>query len=313
MLAGVVSVAAAAFAAVGFAKPATPAGTAVPQVAGRIESDGSSTVGPYTQAAAEGFERANSGAKVVVGISGTGGGFERFCKGETDLANASRPIKYTEAVKCQQAGIRYIQFLVANDGLSVVVNRANTWATCLTVDELKRIWDKGSKVDSWKDVRPQFPDVKLKLYGPGTDSGTFDFFTEKINGRSKQSRSDYTASEDDNVLVRGVQGDQGAMGYFGYSYYVENKSKLKVLRINGGGGCVAPSVRAVQNRTYRPLSRPLFIYVKRESFRRPVVAAFIRYVIENEAKIATKADFIALTKAQLAKAKRQYNTAIRNR
>ncbi len=309
----VMAIGSAILATVGFAKPAGPAAIAGPQVSGRIVADGSSTLGPYTQAAAEGFERANRGAEVVVGISGTGGGFERFCKGETDLANASRPIKYSEAVKCQQAGIRYIQFLVANDGLSVVVNKQNTWANCLTVAELKKIWDKGSKVNNWKDVRDGFPDVGLKLFGAGTDSGTFDFFTEVINGKAKQSRSDYTATEDDNVTVRGVEGDRGALGYFGYSYYLENKGRLKVLRVDSGAGCVAPSIKTVQNRTYKPLARPLFIYVKRDSFRRAVVAAFIRYTIVNETKIATKARFIALTKAQLAKAKRQYNTAIKNR
>ena len=312
-IAGIATLAAASWTAAGVAKPTAASAPAAPQVSGRIEADGSSTLGPYVQAAAEGFERANKGAKVVVGISGTGGGFERFCKGETDLANASRAIKYSEAVKCQQGGIRYIQFLVANDGLSVVTSKQNTWANCLTVDELKKVWDKGSKVSSWKDVRAGFPDVSLKLYGPGTDSGTFDFFTEKINGKAKQSRSDYTASEDDNVLVRGVEGDRGSLGYFGYSYYVENKDKLKVIRVDSGAGCVAPSIKTVQDRTYKPLSRPLFVYVKRDSFNRAVVAGFIRYIIQNERQVASKSDYIALTKAQLAKAKRQYNTAISNR
>jgi phosphate transport system substrate-binding protein len=284
--------------------------TSVQAVSGSITADGSSTVGPYATAAAEAFQRANPGARVTVGISGTGGGFERFCRGETDLSNASRPIKYSEAAKCQQAGVRYIQFLVANDGLSVVVNKQNTWANCLTVDDLKKIWDRGSKVNSWNEVRSSFPNVSLKLYGAGTDSGTFDFFTEVINGKAKQSRADYSATEDDNVTVRGVEGDRGAMGYFGYSYYVENKGRLKVLRIDGGNGCVGPSVRTVQSRAYKPLSRPLFIYVKRDSFRQPVVAAFMRYIILNERKIATKAQFISLTNKQLAKAKRQYNTAI---
>jgi phosphate transport system substrate-binding protein len=288
------------------------AGTTKQAVAGSVSADGSSTVGPYTTAAAEGFQRANRGARVTVGISGTGGGFERFCRGETDLSNASRPIKYSEAAKCQQGGIRYIQFLVANDGLSVVTNKQNSWASCLTVDELKKIWDKGSKVENWNQIRPAFPSVKLNLYGPGTDSGTFDFFTEVVNGKARQSRSDYTASEDDNVLVRGVEGDRGGMGYFGYSYYIENKNRLKVLRVDGGNGCVGPSERTVQSRAYKPLSRPLFIYVKRESFRRPVVAAFIRYIILNERKIAAKAQYISLTNQQLAKAKRQYNTAVRN-
>jgi len=287
--------------------------TSGPQVSGKITADGSSTLGPYTTAAAERFERANRGAQVVVGISGTGGGFERFCKGEIDLANASRPIKLTEAKKCQDNDVAYIQFLVANDGLSVVVNKGVTWINCITPAELKKIWDKGSKVDSWNQVRPSFPDVPLKLFGPGTDSGTFDFFTEKINGKAKQSRSDYTASEDDNVLVRGVEGERGAMGYFGYSYYVENKSRLKLLKIHNGSKCVAPSIASVQAGTYKPLSRPLFIYAKKSSFNRGVVRAFIRFIILNERSIARTARFVALTKRQLAKAKRQYNAAVNNR
>lgn len=282
-------------------------------VSGTITADGSSTVAPFTTAAAEAFMRANKGANVTVGVSGTGGGFERFCKGEIDLANASRPIRYSEAKRCQDAGIRYIQFLVANDGISLVVNRSNTWANCLTVDELKKIWDRGSKVNSWRDIRAGFPDVPLKLYGPGTDSGTFEFFTEKINGRARQSRSDYSASEDDNVLVRGVRGDRGALAYFGLSYYLENKSRLKILRVDGGNGCRTPSIATVQNRAYKPLSRALFVYVKRDSFNKAVTRAFVRYMIANEKKLAATAKMVSLTPAQLRKAKRQYNTAIANR
>jgi phosphate transport system substrate-binding protein len=292
------------------------AGTAQPTskaVSGTITADGSSTVGPFTTAAAERFRRSNRGANITVGISGTGGGFERFCKGETDLSNASRPIRYSEAARCQQNNVRYIQFLVANDGISLVVSRQNTWANCLTVDELKKIWDRGSRVDNWRDVRAGFPDVSLRLYGAGTDSGTFEFFTEAINGRARQSRSDYTASEDDNVLVNGVSGDRGGLAYFGYSYYVENKNRLKVLGVNNGSGCQTPSVERIQDRAYKPLSRPLFIYVKRDSFRKPVVAAFIKYLIQNESRIATSAKMVPLTKKQLAKAKRQFNTAIATR
>jgi phosphate transport system substrate-binding protein len=291
----------------------TSAEPAAQGVSGTITADGSSTVGPFATAAAERFRRSNRGANITVGISGTGGGFERFCKGETDLSNASRPIRYSEASRCQQAGIRYIQFLVANDGISLAVSRQNTWANCLTVEELKKIWDRGSRVDNWRDVRPGFPDVSLRLYGAGTDSGTFEFFTEAINGRARQSRSDYTASEDDNVLVNGVSGDRGGLAYFGYSYYVENKNRLKVLGVNAGSGCRTPNVERIQNRQYKPLSRPLFIYVKRESFRKPVVAAFMRYIILNESRIANSAKMVPLTKKQLAKAKRQYNTAIATR
>ncbi len=280
-------------------------------VSGAISADGSSTVGPYVTAGAEGFQRSNRGARVTVGISGTGGGFERFCKGETDLANASRPIKQSEAAICRQNDIAYVPFLVANDGLSIVVNRENTWATCLTVEELKKIWDQGSKVDNWQDVRQGFPNVKLSLYGAGTDSGTFDFFTERINGKSKRSRSDYSATEDDNVTVRGVAGDRGAMGYFGLSYFEENKGQLKLLEVNGGNGCTAPSIKTVQANTYKPLSRPLFVYAKRTSFKRPVVQAFIRYLITNERAIAKTSRFVALTDRQLRKSKYQYNQAIK--
>jgi phosphate transport system substrate-binding protein len=282
-------------------------------IRGTVNSDGSSTVAPFAQAAAESFERRYSGANVLVGVSGTGGGFERFCRNETDLSNASRPIRLSEAARCHEAGVGYIQFLVANDGISLVVNRQNTWANCLTTDELKRVWDRGSRVSSWRDIRPSFPDVPLKLFGPGTDSGTFEFFTEKINGRARQSRSDYSASENDNVLVSGVAGERGAMGYFGLSYYIANKSRLKVLQVNAGGGCKTPSVATVQSREYKPLSRGLFVYAKKKAFKRDVVAAFIRHMIVNEKTIAQKARIVPLTKAQLRKAQRQYNTAIRNR
>jgi phosphate transport system substrate-binding protein len=282
-------------------------------IRGTITADGSSTLGPFTQAAAESFERKYGGARVVVGISGTGGGFERFCKNETDLSNASRPIRLSEAQRCHDARIGYIQFLVANDGLSLIVNREATWANCLTVAELKKVWDRGSTVSSWSQVRSGFPNVPLKLFGAGTDSGTFDFFTEKINGTARRSRSDYSATEDDNVTVRGVAGDRGAMGYLGLSYYLANKNRLKLLAVDGGNGCVKPSIATVQNRQYKPLSRGLFIYSKKKSFKRDVVAAFIRHVIVNEKAISRTAKFVPLTKAQLRKAQRQYNTAIKNR
>jgi phosphate transport system substrate-binding protein len=282
-------------------------------IRGTVNADGSSTVAPFAQAAAESFERKYSGANVLVGVSGTGGGFERFCKNETDLSNASRPIRLSEAQKCHDANIGYIQFLVANDGISLVVNRENTWATCLTVDELKRVWDRGSRVNNWNEIRSSFPNVPLKLFGPGTDSGTFEFFTEKVNGTARRSRSDYSASEDDNVLVRGVAGERGAMGYFGLSYYLANQNRLKVLTVNAGDGCVKPSIASVQSRAYKPLSRGLFVYAKKKSFKRDVVAAFIRHMIVNEKAISRTAKIVPLTKKQLAKAKRQYNTAIKNR
>jgi phosphate transport system substrate-binding protein len=307
LLVGVAALAATAWAATGSARPFAG------NVSGTLTADGSSTVAPFTTAGAEAFQRGNPGSRITVGVSGTGGGFERFCKGETDLSNASRPIRYSEAKRCHDAGIRYIQFLVANDGISIVVNRSNTWANCLTVDELKKVWDRGSRVNNWSEVRSGFPSVPLKLYGPGTDSGTFEFFTEKINGTARRSRSDYSASEDDNVLVRGVSGDNGGMGYFGLSYYIENKSRLKVVRVDGGNGCQTPTVGTVQSRAYKPLSRALFIYVKRTSFNKAITRAFIKYLITNEKKIANTAKMVSLTPAQLRKAKRQYNTALANR
>jgi phosphate transport system substrate-binding protein len=285
----------------------------VSALSGTVTADGSSTLGPYTQAAAEGFQKKNSRARVTVAISGTGGGMERFCRNETDLANASRPMKQSEAIACRDAGVKWVAFTVANDGLSVVVNRQNTWANCLTVAELKKVWEPGSKVSNWNQIRDSFPNVPLKLFGAGTDSGTFDYFTEAVNGKAKASRSDYLATEDDNIVVQGVEGERGALGYFGFSYYEENKDKLKVVAIDAGKGqgCVTPSVKTVQANRYRPLSRPLFIYAKRTSFKRPVVAGFIGYIFNNEKSIAKKSGFIALTDRQLKKARYQYLQALR--
>jgi phosphate transport system substrate-binding protein len=282
---------------------------------GSITADGSSTVGPYTTAAAELFSRAGaSKVKVTVGISGTGGGFQRFCKGEIDLANASRPMRISEAQGCKTNNVgSWRAFTVANDALSVVVSQQNTWATCLSVAEMKKIWEPGSKVDNWNDVRSSFPDVPLKLFGAGTDSGTFDFFTEAINGRARASRSDYQATEDDNVTVQGVAGERGAMGYFGYSYYIENQSRLNAVQIRNPKTeqCVAPTVASVQNNTYKPLGRPLFVYAKGSSFKRREVQAFIDYIFDNEVKIATRARFVPLTKAQLKRARTNFLLAVK--
>jgi phosphate transport system substrate-binding protein len=273
---------------------------------GTITADGSSTVGPYTTAAAEGFHKLHSKVNVTVGISGTGGGFERFCRGETDLSDASRPIKASESKACADNDIKWVAFTVANDGIAIVVNKQNTWARCLTVAQLHEMWKPGSNVDNWKDVSPSFPDEDLKLFGPGTDSGTFDFFTEKINGRARASRSDYFPSENDNVIVQGVSGEKGGLGYFGLSYYVENKDKLNLVKVNAGNGCVGPNIRTVQSRRYKPLSRPLFIYVKKTSFRRPEVHAFIGYILKNERAIARKSRFVSLTDAQLELARDKF-------
>ena len=278
---------------------------------GTITADGSSTVGPWTTAAAEAFQRKNRGVRITVGISGTGGGFERFCRSETDLSNASRPIRNSEHLRCLESGVRWLALHVANDGITVVVNRDNTWVDCLTTAELKKIWNTGSKINNWKDVRAGFPDAPLKLFGAGTDSGTFDFFTEAINGKSRASRSDYTASEDDNILVQGVSGTRGSLGYFGLSYYEENKSRLKLLGVDGGKGCVKPNKKTVQAKTYKPLSRGLYIYANRDSFKRSAVRSFIGFALNNQAKVAKNARFVALTRAQARRARFHYKTVLR--
>ena len=211
-----------------------------------ITADGSSTVGPFTTKAAEDWKAAG-GRRVTVGISGTGGGFERFCVGETDISNASRAIDEDEVAICEENGVEYVELRVATDALTNVVNLENDWASCLTVEQLNAIWKPNSKVTNWNQVDPSYPDVPLKLYGAGTDSGTFDYFTDVINGEEGASRTDFSATEDDNVTVQGVSGDEGALGYFGFSYYEENQDKLKALEVDGGGGCVAPSVEAAQN------------------------------------------------------------------
>jgi phosphate transport system substrate-binding protein len=315
-----VAVAAGVIASTVIASTAIAGSTAGPtynlkKLKGSITSDGSSTVGPYTTAAAELFRKAGAtGVKVTVGISGTGGGFQRFCANELDLSNASRPMKISEAQSCKNNSVgSWRAFTVANDALTVVVNQQNTWARCLSVEELKKIWDQGSKIDNWKDVRAGFPDVPLKLFGPGTDSGTFDYFTEVINGKSKRSRSDYQASEDDNVLVQGVSGEHGGMGYFGFSYYEENKSRLNAVQVRNPktGQCVSPGIQSVQGGSYKPLARPLFIYAKGSSFTRREVQAFLDYIFDNEQKIATRADFVPLTRAQLKRARTTFALAVK--
>jgi len=281
-------------------------------LSGRITADGSSTVGPLVTFAAEQFQREHSGVQITVGVSGTGGGFERFCRGETDVSDASRAIKDEEKEACRKSGVGFAELLVANDGIAIVANRENDWVECLTTAQLKKIWEPGSTVETWKDVDPSFPDERIKLFGPGTDSGTFDYFTAEINGEEGASRSDYAASEDDNTIVTGVAGEKGGLGYFGFSYFEENQDTLKALEIDAGDGCVAPSVDSAQEGSYRPLSRPLFIYAKRSSFKRPVVAGFFGYIFNNEKAIARKARFIALTDRQLRKARYTYLQALKS-
>ena len=271
-------------------------------LSGTIKIDGSSTVAPLSEAAAELFQAENPNVRVTVGTSGTGGGFEKFCAGETDISDASRPIKPDEEVPvCKKNGVKYEEVQVANDGLAVVVNPQNDWAKCLTVAELKEIWDKGSTVKNWKEVNPDFPSEPMELFGAGTDSGTFDYFTEAINGEEGRSRTDYNATEDDNVTVQGVSGSRGGIGYFGLSYAQENEGKVKPVEVDGGGSCVAPSPDTVQDGSYKPLSRPLFIYPSDKALQRPEVRAFVEYYLENQDKITEQALFVPMTPEQLKK------------
>ncbi|MCX7914150.1 MAG: PstS family phosphate ABC transporter substrate-binding protein [Thermodesulfovibrionales bacterium] len=265
-----------------------------------VKIDGSSTVYPITEAVAEEFQKAKKGAvKVTVGISGTGGGFKKFCRGETDISNASRPISKKEIEACKEGKIEYIELPIAYDGLAVVVNPKNTWVTSLTVADLKKMWEPASTgvIKKWNQVRPEWPDAPLKLFGPGADSGTFDYFTEAIVGKAKSSRGDYTASEDDNVLVQGVSQDKYALGYFGLAYYEENKDKLKVVPIDSGKGPVLPSEKTVMDGTYTPLSRPLLIYVNKDAAtKKPEVKEFVEFFIKNAPTLTKEARYIPLPK-----------------
>jgi phosphate transport system substrate-binding protein len=273
-------------------------------LSGTIKIDGSSTVAPLSEAAAELFQAENPKVRVTVGTSGTGGGFEKFCAGETDISDASRPIKDDEEVPiCKKNGVAYEEVQVANDGLAVVVNPGNDFAKCLTVDQLKKTWDKDSKVKNWKDVDPKFSDLEMELFGAGTDSGTFDYFTEAINGEEGRSRTDYNATEDDNVTVQGVEGSEGGIGYFGLSYAQQNEGKVKAIEVDGGSGCVAPTPDTVQSGEYKPLSRPLFIYPSDKALKRPEVKAFVEFYLDNQDKITEQALFVPMTPEQLKKSK----------
>ena len=274
-------------------------------LSGNIAVDGSSTVGPFAQAAAEQFGNENSGVNVSVGTSGTGGGFEKFCAGETDISDASRPIKEDEEVPiCKKNGVTYKEVQVANDGIAVTTNN-NLKVDCLTTDQLKELWNQGSKVENLRELDPKFPSTQLSLFGPGTDSGTFDFFTDEINGEEGVSRKDYQPSEDDNVLVQGVSGDQGGLGYFGFSYYDQNKSKLNLVGVDGGSGCVKPSVQAIQSGQYKPLSRPIFMYVSDKALKRPEVKGFMDYVVQNHEQIAQASQIVPMSADQAAKAEKE--------
>jgi phosphate transport system substrate-binding protein len=276
---------------------------------GNITIDGSSTVGPFTEAAAELFNEENPGVKVSVGISGTGGGFEKFCAGETDISDASRPIKEDEeAPVCKKNGVAYNDVQVANDGIAVVTSK-NLKVDCLTTDQLKKLWDKGSKVKSLSELDPKLPDAKLSLYGPDTDSGTFDFFTGAINGEEGQTREDYEPSSDDNQLVTGVSGDQAGLGYFGFSYYEGAMDKLNLVGVDAGDGCVKPSKETIQDGSYKPLSRPLFMYPSAKAMARPEVKAFLEFTVNQAKEIADAAKIVPLTDEQLATAKEELKKA----
>ncbi|WDC85497.1 PstS family phosphate ABC transporter substrate-binding protein [Caloramator sp. mosi_1] len=266
------------------------AGQKTKSLSGTVKIDGSSTVYPITQAVAEEFKKENQGVEITVGVSGTGGGFKKFVVGEIDINDASRKVKQEEIDKAKSNGIDITEIQVAFDGIAVVVNKQNDWAKDMTVEELKMIWDKDSKVQYWSDVRPEWPKEKIKLYGPGTDSGTFEYFTEEVNGKAKQIRADYTASEDDNVLVQGVAGDKYAMGFFGLAYYEENMDKLNIVKING----VEPTLETVKSGTYKPLSRPLFIYVSNKALERPEVKEFVKFYLTKGKDLVKEVGYIPM-------------------
>jgi phosphate transport system substrate-binding protein len=262
-----------------------------------IQIDGSSTVFPVTEAVAEEFQKAKKGAiKVTVGIAGTGGGFKKFCRGETDISDASRPILKQEMDTCKKAGIEYIELPVAFDALTVMVNPKNDWAGTMTVAELKKIWEPSAqgKITNWNQVRSNWPNAPLKLFGAGADSGTFDYFTEAITGKAKSSRGDFTASEDDNVLVQGIANDRNALGFFGYAYYAENKDKLKAVAVDNGKGPVGPSEKTVLDGTYQPLSRPIYIYVSKKAADKSEVREFVEFYLKHAPNLVKQVKYVPL-------------------
>lgn len=273
--------------------------------------DGSSTVFPISEAMAEEFMKANKDLKVTVGVSGTGGGFKKFCAGETDISNASRPIKQSEIDLCKQKGIEYVEIPIAYDGLSVVVHKENNWATCLTVEELGKMWEPAAegKITKWNQINPKFPDKDLDLFGAGTDSGTYDYFTDAVTGKEGESRGDYTASEDDNVIVQGVSADPAGLGFFGFAYYEENIDKLKIVQIqNKEGKCVEPTKETIADGSYNPLSRPIFIYVSKAAIDKPAVKSFIEFQLDQTHQhLVDEVGYIPLPTDILAKAKGRFD------
>lgn len=281
--------------ALGCGKSDANSGTVGDTLSGRVRIDGSSTVYPISEAVAEEFRSAQPNVQVTVGFSGTGGGMKKFVAGEIDLCDASRKIKDKEAQACKEQGVDFIELEVAFDGLAVVVHPENDWCDCLTVAKLKELWRPESGVKKWSDLDAQWPDEEITLFGPGTDSGTFDYFTKAIVGEEKASRADYTASEDDNVLVTGVQSDRYSLGYFGYAYYAENKNKLKLVGVDGGNGCARPSLETVRDNSYAPLSRPLMVYVRMSSLARPEVAALVDFYLDNAATLAKDVGYVPVS------------------
>src|ERR687897_2281214 len=284
------------------------AGNSGGDLSGTIRIDGSSTVAPFAQAAQEAFQGENPDVRITVGTSGTGGGFEKFCAGETDISTASRPIKEDEEVPvCEKAGVKFSEVQVANDGIAVVTN-PDLKVDCLTTDQLKELWNQGSKVKSLSEIDPKLPDTQLSLFGPGTDSGTFDFFTDEINGEEGATRDDYQASEDDNQLVQGVAGDAGGLGYFGFSYFEGNQDKLNLVGVDSGDGCVEPTTETIQSGEYKPLSRPLYMYPSTKALKRPEVKAFLDYIIENYEPIAEASQIVPMSTEQADKSKAAFGS-----
>jgi len=271
-------------------------------LSGLIEIDGSSTVFPITQAVAEEFNKIHPNVHILVGISGTGGGMKRFTKGETSISDASRPIKDRESATAAENNIEFIEVTVAYDGLSVIVNPANSWVECLTIEDLNKIWRPDDHVNKWSDLNPSWPDKTINLYGPGTDSGTFDYFTSEVNGDEGVSRADYVASEDDNLLVIGIAGDKNSLGYFGYAYYAENKDKSKIVAIDGGTGCTVPSMDTIANGAYTPLSRPLFIYLNKDHLEtRAEIGAFVNFYLNEGRALVAEVGYVPLPDAEYDK------------
>lgn len=302
LLGGIMTIAFGALVGCGGGKSATDSQNGANKLSGSVKIDGSSTVFPISQAMAEEFMKQNPGVNVTVSESGTGGGFKKWANGETDINDASRKIKDEEKTNAASKQINPVELPVAFDGISIVVNKQNTWVQDITLDELKKIWEPNSTVKLWSDVRPEWPKEPIKLYGPGNASGTFDYFTEEVVGEAKKSRTDYTASEDDNQLVKGVAGDKNSLGYFGYAYYIENKDQLKVVKVEKekGKGAIEPTEQTINDQSY-PLSRPIFIYPSSKSLERPEVKAFVKYYLENAKDIVKSVGYIPLPDAEYTK------------